>query len=201
MSGLKTEYEVERIFIEQLDNEQGYSYIDMANYDDVLANFRVQFCKVNAKALIEAKGVAELSDSEFDKILLRLDNHTIYESAKILREKWVLELDNGKTIYAEFLTSDMDRNTYQVTHQVTMDKAHKNDVEYKNRYDYLKEPSTKFFRSSFGTNRAEAFRRRAERGNQSNQPLPYLFFQGLIPLHSGVRCIEQCTDEILCKCQ
>lgn len=103
MSGLKTEYEVEKIFINQLNNEQGYSYIDMANYDDVLANFRVQFCKVNAKALIEAKGVAELSDSEFNKVLLRLENHTIYESAKVLREKWVLELDSGKTIYAEFL--------------------------------------------------------------------------------------------------
>ena len=134
MSGLKTEYEVERIFIEQLVG-QGYSFIHMANYDDVLANFRMQFCRVNKKALIKAKGVAELSDSEFDKILLRLENHTIYESAKILREKWVLELDNGKTIYAEFLTSDTDRNTYQVTHQVTMDKAHKDDVEYKNRYD------------------------------------------------------------------
>ncbi len=134
MSGLKTEYEVEEIFINQL-KEQGYSYVDMANYDDVLANFREQFCKVNSKALTEAKGVAELSDSEFNKILLRLENHTIYESAKILREKWVLELDNGKTIYAEFLTSDIDRNTYQVTHQVTMDKAHKDDVEYKNRYD------------------------------------------------------------------
>lgn len=135
MGSLKTEYEVEEIFINQLEKEQGYSYIDMANYDDVLANFRVQFCKVNEKALIDAKGVAELSDSEFSKILLRLDNHTIYESAKILREKWVLELDNGKTIYAEFLTSDTDRNTYQVTHQITMDKAHKDDVEYKNRYD------------------------------------------------------------------
>ena len=42
MSGLKTEYEVERIFIEQLV-EQGYSFIHMANYDDVLANFRMQF--------------------------------------------------------------------------------------------------------------------------------------------------------------
>ena len=135
MGSLKTEYEVEEIFINQLEKEQGYSYIDMSNYDDVLANFRVQFCKVNEKALIDAKGVAELSDSEFSKILLRLDNHTIYESAKILREKWVLELDNGKTIYAEFLTSDTDRNTYQVTHQITMDKAHKDDVEYKNRYD------------------------------------------------------------------
>ena len=134
MSAVKSEYEVEEIFINQL-GEQGYPFIPMSNYDDVLANFRKQFCKVNAKALIDAKGVAELSDSEFDKIMLRLDNHTIYESAKILREKWVLELDNGKTIYAAFLTTDMDRNTYQVTHQVTMDKAHKDDVEYKNRYD------------------------------------------------------------------
>lgn len=134
MSNLKTEYEVEEILIKQLEG-LGYTYIAMPNYDDVCANFREQFCKVNAKALTEAKGVAELSDSEFDKIMLRLDNHTIYESAKILREKWVLELDNGKTIYAEFLTDDMDRNTYQVTHQITMDKAHKDDVEYKNRYD------------------------------------------------------------------
>lgn len=49
--------------------------------------------------------------------MLRLENHTVYESAKILREKWVLELDNGNTIYVQFLTDDMDRNTYQVTHR------------------------------------------------------------------------------------
>lgn len=134
MSTPKSEYEVEEIFINQLTT-QGYTYIDVSNYDDLLDNFREQFCKVNKAALIEAKGAAELSDSEFEKILLRLDNHTIYESAKILRERWVLELDNGKTMYAEFLTNDMDRNTYQVTHQITMDKAHKDDVEYKNRYD------------------------------------------------------------------
>lgn len=134
MSKLKTEYEVEEIFIEQLEG-LGYRFIKMANYDDVTANFRTQFCKVNSKALTDAKGVAELSDGEFAKIMLRLDNHTIYESAKILREKWVLELDNGKPVYVQFLTDDMDRNTYQVTHQVTMDKAHKDDVEYKNRYD------------------------------------------------------------------
>ncbi|MCM1166658.1 MAG: type I restriction endonuclease subunit R [Lachnospiraceae bacterium] len=134
MSYVKTEYEVEEIFVNQLET-QGYTYIKMSNYDDVLANFREQFCKLNKDALIEAKGKAELSHSEFAKIMLRLDNHTIYESAKILREKWVLELDNGSTIYVEFLTDDADRNIYQVTHQITMDKAHKDDVEYKNRYD------------------------------------------------------------------
>lgn len=134
MSKVKPEYEVEAIFIDQLESI-GYQYIDMTNYDDVVANFRRQFCKVNNKAIMTEKGTEELSDSEFEKVMLRLENHTIYESAKILREKWVLELDNGNTIYVQFLTDDMDRNTYQVTHQVTMDKAHKDDVEYKNRYD------------------------------------------------------------------
>ena len=134
MGKVKSEYKVEAIFIDQLESI-GYQYIDMANYDDVVANFRRQFCKVNDKAIMAEKGVAELSDSEFEKVMLRLENHTVYESAKILREKWVLELDNGNTIYVQFLTSDMERNTYQVTHQVTMDKAHKEDVEYKNRYD------------------------------------------------------------------
>ncbi len=89
-----TEYEVEEIFINQL-KEQGYPYVDIANCDDVFDNFRKQFYKVNSKALIEAKGIVKLSDSEFDKIMLRLENNTIYESAKILRKKWVLELDNG----------------------------------------------------------------------------------------------------------
>ncbi len=134
MGKVKSEYEIEGIFIEQLEN-MGYQFISMTNYSDVLMNFRNQFCQVNKETLILAKGKAELSDSEFDKVILRLDNHTIYESAKILREKWILELDNGKTIYVDFLTEDMKKNTYQVTHQITMDKAHKEDVEYKNRYD------------------------------------------------------------------
>lgn len=134
MSFVKTEYEVEKIFIHQLI-QQGYSYVEMSNYNDTLVNFREQFCKVNKDALIKAKDFPVLSDSEFEKVLLRLDNHTIYESAKILRQKWILELDNGKSVYVEFLTSDMDRNTYQVAHQITMDKKHKEDVEYQNRYD------------------------------------------------------------------
>lgn len=132
--GIKSEYEMESIFIERLE-KLGYCYVEISNYDDVLTNFRKQFCEVNKDALVFAKGTAELSDSEFERIMLRLENHSVYESAKILREKWILELDNDEKIYVDFLTGDMDRNTYQVTHQITMDKAHKNDVEYKNRYD------------------------------------------------------------------
>lgn len=134
MSGIKNEYEVEKDFIAQLE-EQGYSFVRITNYDEVKVNFREQFCKLNSTALIKAKGTATLSDKEFERVLIHLDGHTIYESAKNLREKWVLELDNGKTVYVKFITPSAHKNTYQVAHQITMDKAHKNDVEYKNRYD------------------------------------------------------------------
>lgn len=134
MAKVLSEYEVESLYIDRLD-ELGFEYIELKNYDDVCENFRTQFCKLNSRALIEGKGVAALSASEFDRVMIRLENHTIYESARILREKWVLELDNGKSIYVEFFTEDTSRNIYQVSHQITMDPAHKGDVLYKNRYD------------------------------------------------------------------
>ena len=134
MASVKSEYEVESLFIDRLQ-EMNYEYIEMSNYDDVIKNFRKQICILNKDSLIEAKGNFELSDTEFERILLRLDNHTIYESAKILREQWVLELDNGNRVYLSFISNDPDKNIYQVTHQVTMDKNHKDDVLYKNRYD------------------------------------------------------------------
>lgn len=134
MPKVKSEYEVEEMYIDRLE-EMGYSYVDLKNYDDVCENFRTQFCKLNSGELIAAKGVAKLSASEFDRVMIRLENHTIYDSARILREKWVLELDNGKSIYVVFFTNDETRNIYQVAHQITMDPAHKGDVLYKNRYD------------------------------------------------------------------
>lgn len=131
---VQSEYEVESLFLDRLQ-EMDYKYVDLKNYDDVISNFREQVIKFNADKLIEAKGSASLSDSEFERIVQRLDNHSIYESAKILREKWVLPLDDGKTVYVSFLSDDETRNIFQVSHQITMDKEHKGDVEYKNRYD------------------------------------------------------------------
>ena len=134
MAEALSEYEVEDILIKRLVDID-YDFIKMVNYDDLKSNLRDQICKVNAAKLIEAKGEATLSDAEFSRILIRLEGHTVYDSAKILREQYVLELDNGEKIYIDFLTGDYTRNTYQVTHQVTMDKEHCNDVDQKNRYD------------------------------------------------------------------
>lgn len=134
MARVKSEYEVEDLYINRLI-EMGYEYVELSNYEDVCNNFREQFCKLNSQELIDAKGEAKLSKREFERIILRLENHTIYESAKILRERWLLDLDNGKTIYVSFFTNDDSKNIYQVSHQITMDPEHKDDVLYKNRYD------------------------------------------------------------------
>lgn len=129
-----SEYEVEVLYLNRLQ-ELGYEYVELKNYADVVSNFKKQFCLFNQEALIEAKGKPTLSRAEFDRVLNRLEGHTIYESAKILREQFVLTLDSGKSVYLDFIKNDPDRNIFQVTHQVTMDPEHRNDVLYRNRYD------------------------------------------------------------------
>ena len=129
-----SEYDVENLFIDRLESI-GYKFVEMTDYDDVVTNFREQLAVFNAAKLVEAKGEASFSDAEFGRVMIHVDNHSVYESAKILRDKYILPLDNGKTVYLDFFSSDTDRNIYQVTHQVTMDKDHKDDVSYKNRYD------------------------------------------------------------------
>ncbi|MFQ7492432.1 MAG: hypothetical protein ACLRL4_01445 [Bifidobacterium bifidum] len=49
-----SEYDVENLFIDRLESI-GYQFIEMANYDDVLANFREQLTKFNARKLVEAE--------------------------------------------------------------------------------------------------------------------------------------------------
>lgn len=43
-----SEYDVETLFIDRLESI-GYNYVDLKNYDDVLANFRKQFATFNAE--------------------------------------------------------------------------------------------------------------------------------------------------------
>lgn len=134
MAKVMSEYEVESKFIERLES-LGYEYIELNNYSDVLENFKNKITEFNADKIISAKGETKLSDQEFNRIMIHIDNKSVYESAKVLRDKFILDLDNGKTVYLDFFSSNTDRNIYQVSHQITMDPEHKDDVDYKNRYD------------------------------------------------------------------
>ena len=118
-----SEYDIETKFIDRLESI-GYEYVELKDYSDVLANFREKLEEFNRDKL-QAYGLERLSDAEFDRVMIHMSNKSVYESAKILRDKYVLSLDNGKTVYLDFFSFDTDRNIYQVSHQITMDKDHR----------------------------------------------------------------------------
>lgn len=85
----------------------------------------------NLKAQLESFNNLSLSDGEFQKVLNHLDKTPrVFDKAKILRDRFKLDRDNGETTYLEFFDSTNPlRNQYQVTQQVTIEGT------YKNRYD------------------------------------------------------------------
>lgn len=85
--------------------------------------------KTNLKSQIERFNKVELSDDEFNKILLHLESGTIFDKAKKLRDKYVVKRED-EVIYIDFFnTKDWCKNIFQVTNQVTMKDT------YENRYD------------------------------------------------------------------
>lgn len=66
-----SEYEVENMFIDRLESI-GYQFVKLNDYDDVLANFREQLAKFNAKKLEEKGHAAAFSDAEFNLSLIHI---------------------------------------------------------------------------------------------------------------------------------
>lgn len=99
----------------------GYSYVAINNEKDLLANLKAQLEKHNK---------VDLSAREFDKVLNILNKGSVFDKAKILREKQQIVKDNGDNLYFEFLEKEnWCQNQFQVTRQVTVEGT------YKNRYD------------------------------------------------------------------
>lgn len=122
--GYQSEAELENQLIKQLVSEN-YKEVDISSYEDLVENFRVQFYMFNK----EKFGDTPLSDKEWDRLLNYLLGRTVFESAKVLRDKYVLERDNGSKIYVSFIDEDHTKNIWQVTHQTTV------VGKYTNRYD------------------------------------------------------------------
>lgn len=119
----QSEAQLEQQLIEQL-KEENYSVVNIRDYDALLSNFRIQFEKLNA-----AKLAHPLSDKEWERVLNHLNGKSIFESAKVLRDKYVLEREDGSKVYLAFLDEDHAKNNYQVTNQTTA------IGKYVNRYD------------------------------------------------------------------
>ncbi|WP_280166640.1 type I restriction endonuclease subunit R [Priestia aryabhattai] len=121
----QSEAQLEKHMVEQLVR-QGYEQVTINNYDELINNFRNQLNLFNKKKL-EGQ---PLTDGEFSRFLTQIDGKSIFETAKILRDKQVFQRDNGTEVYLElFNTREWCKNIFQVTHQTTV------EGKYKNRYD------------------------------------------------------------------
>lgn len=122
--GYQSEAELENQLIKQLKN-QDYLEVEITNYDSLVANFRQQFFEFNKRKLNDQP----LSDKEWDRLMNYMLGRTVFESAKVLRDKYVLERDDGSRVYVQFIDEDHTKNLWQVTHQTTV------IGKYTNRYD------------------------------------------------------------------
>ncbi|WPE18693.1 type I restriction endonuclease subunit R [Candidatus Thioglobus autotrophicus] len=116
----QSEQALENLLIKQLESLE-YERVAVVSENDLLANLKRQLEKHNKTTF---------SEIEFKRITNHLNKGNVFDKAKILRDKFVLTLDNGETKYIEFLDSEhWCQNLFQVTNQVTI------EGNYKNRYD------------------------------------------------------------------
>ena len=110
----QSEAALEQQFIEQL-NSQNYSSVSIPDYDALEANFKVQF-----EAFNKSKLDTPLTPKEWERVLNYMTGKSVFQSAKILRDKFVLEREDGTKVYLSFFDQDHTKNIFQVTNQTTV---------------------------------------------------------------------------------
>lgn len=117
----QSEAALEAALIRQL-NGMEYAIVTLDDEAAMLGNLKRQL-QIHNKDI-------QFTPNEFDRILNHLNTGSVFERAKILRDKFALKRDNGETAYISFLNcDDWCMNEFQVTNQVTMEGRRKN------RYD------------------------------------------------------------------
>lgn len=125
MRSYESESKLEARLISQLE-KQGYEKVQIDDVESLKENFRKQ---VNRHNKIELKG-KDLSDKEFERLMVKISGKGVFQSAKELRQKQDIQRDDGTIVYIElFNTKDWCKNIFQVTHQTTV------EGKYTNRYD------------------------------------------------------------------
>ena len=125
MGSYESESKLEDRMIDQL-RKQGYQYVEINDVNELEKNFREQVNLHNRGEL----NFKDLSDKEFERLMVKISGKGIFQSAKELRQKQDIQRDDGSVVYIElFNTKDWCRNNFQVTHQTTV------EGKYTNRYD------------------------------------------------------------------
>ena len=90
----QSEYKLEELLIQQLET-QGYSKVSIKDENDLKANFRKMLFEYNKEKLNNIP----FTDKEFNRILIHLEGKSIYNIAKLVRDKYVLERRWYRSLY------------------------------------------------------------------------------------------------------
>ncbi|UXU69177.1 type I restriction endonuclease subunit R [Mammaliicoccus sciuri] len=121
----QSEFALENEMMEQLESN-GYETVTIKNEQQLLDNFRAILNERHADKFKDQP----LTDREFQRLLTMINGKSIFESARILRDKLPLKRDDETEEYLSFLdTKNWCKNKFQITNQVSV-----ND-KYKARYD------------------------------------------------------------------
>lgn len=121
----QSEFALENEMMEQLESN-GYETVTIRNEQQLLDNFRAILNERHADKFKDQP----LTNKEFQRLLTMINGKSIFESARILRDKLPLKRDDETEEYLSFLdTKNWCKNKFQITNQVSV-----ND-KYKARYD------------------------------------------------------------------
>ena len=114
---VQSEAQLENELIEQLKN-LGYHQVDLKDETQLLSNLKIQVERAN--------GIASFSANEWAQVLNHLKAGNSFNCAKVLRNRFPVNFDDGSTRHIDFLFADPQKNIYQVTNQIVIDHSTSN---------------------------------------------------------------------------
>lgn len=121
----ESEHALEKDVLNQLE-KQGFERVSLRNHAQLVNNFRNIINERNHDKL-EGR---PLSDNEFKRLMIDISDKSVFESAMILRDQYVLERDDETHVYLNLMnTQKWCQNQFQVTNQVSVQDT------YQARYD------------------------------------------------------------------
>lgn len=126
MVGYQSEYELENKLIEYLVNTKNYKQTSIKGMEELESNLRDRLNDLNKDVLKEKP----FSDTEFERVMVYLKGKSVYQSARQLRDKFLLIRDDQSEAYIKFIDfENQSNNLLQVANQITVKGKHEN------RYD------------------------------------------------------------------
>jgi type I restriction enzyme R subunit len=115
---VQSEAALEQGLINTLQN-MSYDYVKIKDEQELLGNFKSQLEIHNHKELAKFNRT-NLTDKEFEKIVIFLEGGTRFEKAKKLRDLYPLDLETGGRVWIEFLNRNQwCQNEFQVANQIS----------------------------------------------------------------------------------